>query len=58
MFRVMSPFIINVPTSSLHETVFSNYGWHISITIAMFVNTKHRYKCLPSEGIEAPSNIL
>ena len=49
MFRVMSPFVVNVPTrdlhciGSLHKAIFSNYGWHISITIAMFVNTKQRY---------------
>ena len=45
MFRVMSPFVINVPTKdgSLHKAVFSNYGWHISITLAKLVNTKHRY---------------
>ena len=46
MFRVMSPFVINVPTRYLlvPYTVVSNYGWHISITIiVMFVNTKHRY---------------
>ena len=45
MFRVMSPFAgyqyaNQRSTGSLHKAVFSNYGWHISITIAMFVNTK------------------
>ena len=33
----------NRSIGSLHKAVFSNYGWHISIIIAMFVNTKHHY---------------
>ena len=32
-----------VSCCSLHKVVFWNYGWHISITSAMFVNKKHRY---------------
>ena len=43
----MSPFVnINVPTRDLlvpYAKQSPNYGWHISITITMFVNTKHRY---------------
>ena len=27
--------------SSLLKAVFSNYGWHISIIIVIFVNRKH-----------------
>ena len=50
IFRVMSPFVINVPTRDLlvpYTKQSSNYDWHISITIAMFVNTKHCYRWMP-----------
>ena len=45
-------------TGSLHKAVFSNYGWHISITIAMFVNTKHRYRLWDTKILSLLSTIV
>ena len=45
-FCVTSPFVITEPTRDLlvpYTKQSSDYGWHISIIVAMFVNTKHRY---------------
>ena len=52
MFRVMSPFVINVPTRDLlvpyTKQSFQIMVGTLAFTIAMFVNTKHRYKNLPT----------